>query len=82
MVAFEQVNHFVDDDVLQAGGRLFDQFEIEPDTTGLNMTGNKIFPQAPARVEQVPEGLSTYVYRMMFPNETWSMRWCIGVTLD
>lgn len=33
-----------------------------------------IFPQAPARVERVTEGGSTYVYRIFFPHETFYLR--------
>lgn len=34
----------------------------------------KIFPQSPARVERVTEGVSTYVYRIIFAHETFYMR--------
>jgi aminoglycoside phosphotransferase (APT) family kinase protein len=33
-----------------------------------------IFPQGPARVERVTEGVSTYVYRIIFPHETFYLR--------
>ncbi len=34
----------------------------------------KIFPQDPARMERVTEGVSTYVYRITFPHETFYLR--------
>lgn len=34
----------------------------------------QIFPSAPTRVERVPEGVSTYVYRIVFQEETFYLR--------
>lgn len=34
----------------------------------------KIFPQDPTGVERVTEGVSTYVYRIIFPHETFYLR--------
>lgn len=34
----------------------------------------QIFPSAPTLVERVPEGVSTYVYRISFPEETFYLR--------
>jgi aminoglycoside phosphotransferase (APT) family kinase protein len=34
----------------------------------------RIFPQGPAKVERVKEGVSTYVYRLIFPHETFYLR--------
>src|SRR5947209_20261827 len=34
----------------------------------------RIFPQDPVRVEWVAEGISTYVYRITFPHETFYLR--------
>ncbi len=39
VVAFEQMHHFVDDDVLQAMHGFFDQFEVQPDTPCLAVAG-------------------------------------------
>ena len=34
----------------------------------------RIFPQGPAKVERVTEGVSTYVYQIIFPHETFYLR--------
>src|SRR6266851_3756824 len=39
MMALEQVNHFMDNDVLQAMHGFLDEFEIQPDATCLNIAG-------------------------------------------
>lgn len=36
---FEQVDHFMDEDVFQALRRFLRQFQIQPDTAGLNVAG-------------------------------------------
>src|ERR1700692_3992880 len=33
-----------------------------------------VFPTKPTRLERVPEGVSTYVYRIVFPRETFYLR--------
>ena len=39
VVSFEQVNHFMHDDVFEAVGRFFDEFEVEPDALLFDVAG-------------------------------------------
>jgi len=60
MVAFEEVGHFVDDDVLQALGRFFSQFQVEPDAPGRDVAGAPAGahpPDAPSGHADTHDGL-------------------------
>ena len=39
VMSLEQVDHFVDDDVFEAVGGFFDEFEVEPDAAGSDVAG-------------------------------------------
>lgn len=40
VVTFQEVGHFVDEEVLEAGGGLFGEFEVKPDAAGLDVAGS------------------------------------------